>query len=215
MWVGGLDVSEQVFGDGEREDGDAETFDVGEDGGAASDGGGSGDDVVYDEDVFVAEGMVFVQNEGVFHVFLALQEGELGLTFAVVAAPDGVCVEGNAGVEADALGNLFALVVATVYPAFAGDGNGHYHIDTVEEMGLVESVDHDGGDVEADLGAVVVFEVKDDVALTGFVVVDEEGCGAPYGHFEPEEALEGVALAAVGIFCGRELKEAVYADALL
>ena len=160
--------------------------------GEGDEGGACGADVVDEEDVLVLQAVFVAQLEHVGDVLLTLATGELRLALAEVEAADGIGDEGNTGDVADAQGEMLALVVAALAKALAADGHGQQEVYAVEEPAELHLVSHQAPHVLADVRAVVVFHLVDQLSHLRMWLIVDERCGMADGGEVPEELHHGV-----------------------
>ena len=161
-----------LFDDGQREDADAHVARRGELRGQCRGGGSRGDDVVDDEHMTVTDCVSVDELKRVFHVFKALRCAQAGLTLGKCRAARYVSENGYTGDLADALREELALVVAPLPLSCRCQRNGYDRVDAVEEARPQHLPASLLAQPESHLGAVVVFQIKEEVATVVIHIIE-------------------------------------------
>lgn len=142
---------------------------------AGVDSGSRGADVVYDEKMFarqVCAGVLFAllivivwgKLECMFHVLLSLPFVLVGLTFGEDFPSYRIGDDGYPGLLPDALGYLFALIIATFLLPFWCQGNGDDGVNSFKEISPVSFIANHFSQEEACIRSVSIFQGIDGLA---------------------------------------------------
>ena len=142
---------------------------------AGVDGGSRGADVVYDEKMFarqVCDGVlsaffiviVCSKLECMFHVLLSLPFVLVGLTFREDFPSYRIGDDGYLGLLPDALGYLFALIIATFLLPFGCQGNGDDGVNSFKEISPVPFTANHFSQEETSIRSVSIFQGIDGLA---------------------------------------------------
>lgn len=164
------------------------------------DGGSCGANIVDDEEVLafqrnllavVGSGIVRrlvggAEFEDAGYVFLSSPTILVGLTLFERGSSHDVGMYGEMGEFCDTFGDFLALVVTSLFLSVLGERNGDDAIDVVEEMDSRALLCQESSHVEGNVGAVVVFQLIEDVAGEGVSLVIEECARFLDGNLMPK-----------------------------
>ena len=138
--------------------------------------------------MFVADGFAVDAFEHFLYILVAFPTAFVGLAPFEAASPYHLLKDRQSCDLADALCDLFTLVVASLALALFSEGNRDNSVDSIEESRGLDLFGKHPSDDGADLRAVLVFQLVDDVGCFGMRLIIEEGGGAFDGYLSPEES---------------------------
>ena len=189
-----------VFCKTEGKDTDGDAFRQTERLGAGDDGGTGGDDIVNDEEMFVADALAIGKFEDFLDVLVALPASATGLAAFEDGASHHLIVYRETRDLTDASGDLHALVVAPLSLTLTGQRYGHDGVDALEEPAALDLTGQHTAHHHSDFRVILVFQLVDDGGGLGVGLVVEEGRGPLNRNLSPEglgeDVLVGVAMVA-------------------
>lgn len=202
------------LGKAECQDTDGDTFGLTEGLGTGDDGSTGGDDIVNDEQMFVADEPTVNEFKDFLDIFIAFPTAAAGLAAFEDVASHHLIIYREAGDFADTTGYFHTLVITALPLAFTGQRDGYDGVDALEEPATQDFTRQHTTHDATNLRMILVLQLVEDGGSLGMSLVVEEGRGALYGNLSPEGLGEDVLVGIAVKACTGQVEIALAAEHL-